>query len=81
MKVTFWGTRGSLPASGPETQYYGGNTPCIGITSGEHLVVLDAGSGIRRLGMMRRCIHPYDLLRKFLVRRKGDRPAARLLTV
>lgn len=58
MKVTFWGTRGSLPASGPETQYYGGNTPCIGITSGEHLVVLDAGSGIRRLGMHLNRVYP-----------------------
>ena len=51
MKITFWGTRGSLPSAGPETQYFGGNTPCLEVRSGEHLLVLDAGSGIRRLGM------------------------------
>ncbi|MDX1666847.1 MAG: MBL fold metallo-hydrolase [Saprospiraceae bacterium] len=51
MKITFWGTRGSLPASGPETQYYGGNTSCITVSNDKHLLVLDAGSGIRRVGL------------------------------
>lgn len=52
MRVRFRGTRGSLPAPGPETVRYGGNTTCIEIRSdaGE-LVVLDAGTGIRELGM------------------------------
>lgn len=50
MKIKLWGTRGSLPAPSPETQVYGGNTACVTIESDETLVVLDAGSGIRRLG-------------------------------
>jgi phosphoribosyl 1,2-cyclic phosphodiesterase len=52
MKVTLWGTRGSLPSPGPETTRYGGNTSCVQVegTDGT-LLVLDAGSGIRRLGM------------------------------
>lgn len=51
MKVTLWGTRGSLPSSGPETQVYGGNTPCVAVENGETFLILDAGSGIRRLGL------------------------------
>ncbi|HMA36483.1 MAG TPA: MBL fold metallo-hydrolase [Chloroflexia bacterium] len=51
MKVTFWGTRGSLPAAGPETDRYGGNTSCVEVRGTDGTVlILDAGSGIRRLG-------------------------------
>jgi phosphoribosyl 1,2-cyclic phosphodiesterase len=51
VKVVVWGTRGSLPTPGPETIAYGGNTPCVEVRVDErHLVVLDAGTGIRRLG-------------------------------
>lgn len=51
MKVTFWGTRGSLASPGPETVRYGGNTACVEIRdSSGGLIVLDAGTGIRRLG-------------------------------
>lgn len=51
MDVTFWGTRGSLPSAGPETVRYGGNTACVEVRpAGGGLVVLDAGSGLRRLG-------------------------------
>lgn len=51
MKITLWGTRGSLPSAGPETVRYGGNTSCVEVRgrSGA-LLVLDAGTGIRRLG-------------------------------
>jgi phosphoribosyl 1,2-cyclic phosphodiesterase len=49
--LTFWGTRGSIPTPGPRTERYGGNTPCVGVSDDEgHLVVLDAGSGLRPLG-------------------------------
>jgi len=52
MKVTLWGTRGSLASPGPETARYGGNTSCVSVEDGNgSLLVLDAGSGIRRLGM------------------------------
>jgi len=50
--VTFWGTRGSIPTPGPTTARYGGNTPCVAVEgAGRQLVVLDAGTGIRALGL------------------------------
>ena len=50
MRVTLWGTRGSLATPGPETTRYGGNTSCVGVRGREGTVlVLDAGTGIRRL--------------------------------
>ncbi|HEX7168909.1 MAG TPA: MBL fold metallo-hydrolase [Acidimicrobiales bacterium] len=44
--------RGSTPAPGPEFVRYGGHTSCVAIaTDGERpSLVLDAGTGIRRLG-------------------------------
>jgi phosphoribosyl 1,2-cyclic phosphodiesterase len=51
MKVTLWGTRGSVAAPGPETTLYGGNTSCVEVQGVDGTVlVLDAGTGIRRLG-------------------------------
>jgi phosphoribosyl 1,2-cyclic phosphodiesterase len=51
MKVTMWGTRGSVAAPGPETMRYGGNTSCVEVRGEDGtLLVLDAGTGIRRLG-------------------------------
>jgi phosphoribosyl 1,2-cyclic phosphodiesterase len=42
--------RGSIPAPGPETARYGGNTPCVEIRCGSELLVFDLGSGVRALG-------------------------------
>ena len=51
MKVRFWGTRGSIPTPGRETVRYGGNTPCLEVRlHNNHLVIFDAGTGIRGLG-------------------------------
>jgi len=51
MKVTLWGTRGSLASPGPETIRYGGNTSCVEVRGRDGTVlVLDAGTGMRRLG-------------------------------
>ncbi len=51
MRITFWGTRGSLPTPGPETTRYGGNTSCVEVRGADGtLLILDAGTGIRRLG-------------------------------
>jgi phosphoribosyl 1,2-cyclic phosphodiesterase len=51
VKVTFWGTRGSIAAAGPSTQGYGGNTACVEVTGADgSCLVLDAGTGIRGLG-------------------------------
>ncbi len=51
MKITFWGTRGSISVPGKDTILYGGNTTCLEVQfeNGES-VILDAGTGIRRLG-------------------------------
>ncbi|MBF0187357.1 MAG: MBL fold metallo-hydrolase [Magnetococcales bacterium] len=47
MKLTFRGVRGSIPAPGPKTVRYGGNTTCIEIrTDDNDLIILDAGTGI-----------------------------------
>jgi phosphoribosyl 1,2-cyclic phosphodiesterase len=51
VKVTFWGTRGSLASPSPETVRYGGNTSCISLKGSEGtVIVLDAGTGMRNLG-------------------------------
>ena len=51
MKVKVWGARGSIPAPGPETTRYGGNTSCVQLTlPDDSVLVLDAGTGIRSLG-------------------------------
>jgi phosphoribosyl 1,2-cyclic phosphodiesterase len=49
-QVRFWGVRGSYPTPGPQTIRYGGNTACVEVTAGKHTLILDAGSGIIRLG-------------------------------
>jgi len=50
MRVRFWGVRGSVACPGPETIRYGGNTPCIEVRCGNHLLIFDAGTGLRPLG-------------------------------
>jgi phosphoribosyl 1,2-cyclic phosphodiesterase len=51
MKVSIWGTRGSLASPGADTARYGGNTSCVEVRSADGtVVVLDAGTGIRPLG-------------------------------
>ena len=50
MEVTFWGVRGSFPCPLSTHMRYGGNTSCVAVQCGKHLVVLDAGTGIRALG-------------------------------
>lgn len=63
MEVTLWGTRGSLASPGPETARHGGNTACIEVRSGDHVLILDAGTGIRRLGAtLPATTHRIDLL-------------------
>jgi phosphoribosyl 1,2-cyclic phosphodiesterase len=51
VNVVFWGTRGSVATPGPETVRYGGNTVCVEVrATDDHVVIIDAGTGIRRLG-------------------------------
>jgi phosphoribosyl 1,2-cyclic phosphodiesterase len=50
VQVTLWGTRGSLATPDVEMARYGGNTSCVGVVGREGtMLVLDAGTGIRRL--------------------------------
>jgi phosphoribosyl 1,2-cyclic phosphodiesterase len=52
VQATVWGCRGSLATPGPETIRYGGNTSCVELELADGtVVVLDAGTGIRPLGL------------------------------
>ena len=51
MFVRFWGVRGSIPTPGPRTRRYGGNTSCVEVRIGNDLLVFDAGTGMRELGV------------------------------
>jgi phosphoribosyl 1,2-cyclic phosphodiesterase len=51
VKLRLWGTRGSIASPGPDTLRYGGNTSCVEVRAADgSVLVLDAGTGIRRLG-------------------------------
>src|SRR2546422_3467062 len=51
MRVRFWGTRGSVPAPGPATAKFGGNTSCVEVLSDDGTrIILDCGTGARELG-------------------------------
>jgi len=51
MYIKSWGSRGSIPVSGKEYTKYGGDTTCIEIrTKNDKIIIVDAGTGIRRLG-------------------------------
>ena len=69
MEVRVYGARGSIPAPGPDTLRYGGNTVCVvlGLSDGTWLI-LDAGTGIRRFG------------RDLATEGGGDRPMHLLLS-
>ena len=51
MLIRCWGSRGSIPVSGKEYIKYGGDTTCLEIrTQSDDIIIVDAGTGIRRLG-------------------------------
>ena len=51
MKIRFWGVRGSIPAPGPDTIRYGGNTACVSVhTKAGGLIIIDMGTGLMHLG-------------------------------
>ena len=50
-RVKFWGVRGSIASPGPATVFYGGNTSCVEVRADGEIIVLDAGTGIRPLGL------------------------------
>lgn len=50
VELRIWGARGSIACPGPSTVRYGGNTACVELRMGGHLVILDGGTGVRPLG-------------------------------
>lgn len=53
MRLRVWGCRGSLAAPGPDTLRYGGNTSCVEVRGDDgEVMVLDAGTGMRPLGVV-----------------------------
>ncbi len=51
MIIRCWGSRGSIPVSGKDYIKYGGDTTCLEIrTRSDDIIIVDAGTGIRRLG-------------------------------
>lgn len=52
MEIKCWGSRGTVPVSGPDFVKYGGDTTCLQIVAEPNdEIIIDAGTGIRRLGM------------------------------
>ncbi|RKY03122.1 MAG: MBL fold metallo-hydrolase [Spirochaetes bacterium] len=47
---TFWGVRGSHPVPQPYALKFGGNTTCLEIRAAGAVVIIDAGTGIIKLG-------------------------------
>jgi phosphoribosyl 1,2-cyclic phosphodiesterase len=65
MYIKCWGSRGSIPVSGKEYIKYGGDTTCIEIrTKDDRLIIVDAGTGIRRLGnqLIEEGRYSYDII-------------------
>jgi ribonuclease BN (tRNA processing enzyme) len=48
--ITFRGVRGSYPVANKKYLEYGGNTSCVEVNVGGHLIILDAGTGLIELG-------------------------------
>ena len=63
MKIKYYGTRGSIPTPGPTTVKYGGNTSCVSVETDGRQLILDAGSGLRQLGL--------DLMQKGFFKGEG----------
>ena len=68
LRIEFWGVRGTLPVPAADRLRYGGNTICIATRLGDDAyLILDCGSGARRLG------------HRIATRRKGPRTLIDLL--
>ena len=49
-KVKFRGVRGSYPIADKDFLQYGGNTSCVEVNVNDHLIILDAGTGLINIG-------------------------------
>ncbi len=62
MIIKIWGSRGSIPVSGKDFLKYGGDTTCVEIRSKSgDVIIIDAGTGIRKLGNLLADENCYDL--------------------
>lgn len=50
LRVRFWGVRGTHPSAYSMGSRFGGNTTCLELRYGRHVLIVDAGSGIMALG-------------------------------
>lgn len=50
LQARFWGVRGSHPPAYSMGSRFGGNTTCLELRYGRHVLIVDAGSGIMALG-------------------------------
>ncbi len=65
MIIRCWGARGSIPVSGPKYIKYGGDTTCLEIrTLSNDIIIVDAGTGIRRLGnqLIKEGLYQYNFI-------------------
>lgn len=65
--VKFRGVRGSYPIADKDFLQYGGNTSCVEVNAGGHLIILDAGTGLISVGN--------ELLKKHIT--SGTKPSER----
>lgn len=62
MKITFFGTRGSIPVCDPDYTRFGGNTSCVTLEDVDGtMLIIDAGTGIRQLNYLLRTKHPSSI--------------------
>jgi phosphoribosyl 1,2-cyclic phosphodiesterase len=61
LSVTFWGVRGSIACPGRRYERYGGNTSCLEVRCGPHLLVFDGGTGLRPLGEELKSQGPHEI--------------------
>ncbi len=57
MKISIKGVRGSIPTTGADTAFYGGNTSCTVVTENDWMLVLDAGSGLQKLNLNKAAVN------------------------
>jgi phosphoribosyl 1,2-cyclic phosphodiesterase len=68
LRIRFWGVRGTIPVPGSDTIRIGGNTSCVEInTPDKQLIIIDAGSGIRRLGQLLEKERPGRIIGNILI--------------
>src|SRR5437763_10404140 len=80
MRVRFWGTRGSIATPGPATNYFGGNTSCVELTTANgDLLIFDCGTGLHVFCAYEGCelvLEPRSTLKRFVAADPFQPPVA-----